>query len=1527
MASAAGISPALSAPAHPAGTLASGGLLSPVTGTLPSSAIASLPSSISSTPWVASLAHKNPNLKPLTSLPNLALLQNPGAMVNGHVTTYYVAQPAPLGLADYGLGATTYSYNTSHLMGQVVFNTPPNATNPGATDVIEPQGQSLGYIGSPYTFGIQLNTIATNITIPGPDTNYGFFWTQNVVNWNETGIHFVDDTFNFSAGSSEHLQYNTILSGCGTNTLGVDQILYVYGGVFQCVGGTIPVSAASYPVTLQLYNNATTTAGNDSQITYGYRIVEAGTGMVYTGISDTIVFNNTNAAVAPPSGYKAPKPGYSIDGFDYTPSGFLRDAEIVLVGGIGGDNAVFRSLNGTLNLEYSNATTGGWQNVPSAYDYGSDTGETSAGIAGYWTPSHTEEINAGPAMLYGLWNAEPQVSVHSGDIEIGGTLNPSYGFIFVSNTAPVPNPFASGARDNMSWLPTTNSGSFATYLPPLGAPWTTTYYVQAFADGSVEFNTTVSASTSTLSIALTHAQGLLRAPLYAYSNAQIAALALNTTGATTAPWDFSGLTVNVNSSFNHLNDYNYPSFEVFNAVGLTQVVNVSDLLLQGADAAGGNTYYISDHPASYPAGLLAPGPELAFGGANTPLYTSEFQMFGDVGNQLYVEILVSFGGANTNGVFWHDLNAHVNETLEVDYGFLFVGDSVGTTILNSEAEDTDGGLIDIGSTHTTVWNYAVLDALGIEALSSHNGVYSWLNVTDSGLGIEAGQDFGSSVNYDQYYDLPGTTGVTVNDLNVTDDAFGANFTFSEDTTFNSIGVYDPVHDEAGGVQLDSTDVTAINDLSADYGTGTFLWNATDTTITNLVDNNEEEFFANEWSASTGTTLTGGTFVNTYWVELGSYDTATTLTTVNVTGAYAGIILEYPSGFTGTTLNSYRSEFPYELDYGMPGAITVTGVNAVDLGAWPQMIGFNLNIAYPFTVTNVNAVDVGLESYAAGVQVIGCLGGSVTGVTASYGSVGARLDMGTMGVSVTTVSATYGSIGVYIDPSGGIISGATAMFGSVGVELNDATNVTITGTTASDASLGADIFDSTLVTVTKTTVSDSNSTGLLVEDSSFVQVSGVTASASSLLGTLSSGFEGLANAAIETAHTETTILSDVTATNFGAALYDVESTGLQVSNVNGTSGLYGVALLETFDSYFNGIGAYKDWIGLAMLNGYASEYNYVTGSSFVDDSSYGVAILDGYDNTLTMNNFIGDNGATGTYNPAHIQAWAGDDYEYFYSWTGDNAYGIGNYWADWHTYGSNGYLAPYIVTGESMDEFPIGPQETFAVSFNATGLPAATMWSVTLGGVTQSSSSSVITFTETMGTYAYSIGSLTGWTATPSSGSVVLTGASYNVPVAFSAIDYAVTLTAGGLSTGTTWSATVNGVTQSTSGMSLVFELADGTYTYKFNNVSGYNLASAGASGSVVVANAPVSLSASYSPVTTPSYVSTDTFNQWLAVAFAVAVIALVIALLALLLRRRREEQQAQGAQPWTPPAGTGGSSSGGSGSWSEGPPAGGSPPS
>jgi spore maturation protein SpmB len=754
-------------------------------GSAPSSLYSGIPASLSHVPWIASLTHQGPSLKPLVSVPNLQILEHPPSTTGGSVNPFYVAQPAPLGLGDFGLGAHTYSYNTSHILGQVTFSAPPNVTDPASTGLVEPAGQPDGYVGSVYEFGIQLNTVATNISIPGSD--HGFFWTQNVVNWNDTGIHFVDDTFNLTSGTQNPfvIEPGTIYSGCHTTT-GTGVILFNYGGVFQCVGGTIPLSPASYPVTLQLYNNASVNAQKRTQVTYGYRITESGIGKVYTGISDTIVFNNPAAPTTAPHNH----PGFSVDGFSPSPAGLFRDAEIVLVGGIGGDNSVFRSIHGAVNLEYTNSSSTPFQSVPSGYNFGGDTGETSTGIADYWTASHTLEINQGPAMLYGLWNAEPWASVASGAIHFAGSVTPSYALVFVGNTHPTLDPFGTGARDNMSWLPTTNAGTFNTYLPPLGAPWTAKYFVQGFAAGSAEKNgTPVTGTTTSYSLTLRHAPGSLNAPLYMFSNAQASSLAKNVTGSAAAPYDFNGLVVNMNFTFEHVNDYGYATFSVFMSQGVTQAIDVNNTY-QGTDSPAGN-FVIYDFPTGGSTGLLVPGP---FNSTSAPDATSEINIYGGTGDSVTNQTLAG-DGYGLEIILWGDTDASVSQVASLYQGSgVWVGDSTGTDVWDVTVLSGATGISDIGSTHTTGWDLFVVGSagfppsLGVSGLSSTDGTFSWIWVSAGAVGVETGADYGAGADYASYYYLPGTIGLTLNDLIVSGGSLGANISLSESTTVDSAAV-------------------------------------------------------------------------------------------------------------------------------------------------------------------------------------------------------------------------------------------------------------------------------------------------------------------------------------------------------------------------------------------------------------------------------------------------------------------------------------------------------------------------------------------------------------------------------------------------------------------------------------------------------------------------------------------------------------------------------------------------------------------
>ncbi|MGB7124169.1 MAG: NHL repeat-containing protein [Thermoplasmata archaeon] len=74
---------------------------------------------------------------------------------------------------------------------------------------------------------------------------------------------------------------------------------------------------------------------------------------------------------------------------------------------------------------------------------------------------------------------------------------------------------------------------------------------------------------------------------------------------------------------------------------------------------------------------------------------------------------------------------------------------------------------------------------------------------------------------------------------------------------------------------------------------------------------------------------------------------------------------------------------------------------------------------------------------------------------------------------------------------------------------------------------------------------------------------------------------------------------------------------------------------------------------------------------------------------------------------------------------------------------------------------------YPVTFTETGLPAGTTWSATIGSTTNSSSGTFLILNEANGSYAYSIGPVSGYTPTPSSGRVTVAGAPGSVAVSFS----------------------------------------------------------------------------------------------------------------------------------------------------------------
>jgi YVTN family beta-propeller protein len=145
----------------------------------------------------------------------------------------------------------------------------------------------------------------------------------------------------------------------------------------------------------------------------------------------------------------------------------------------------------------------------------------------------------------------------------------------------------------------------------------------------------------------------------------------------------------------------------------------------------------------------------------------------------------------------------------------------------------------------------------------------------------------------------------------------------------------------------------------------------------------------------------------------------------------------------------------------------------------------------------------------------------------------------------------------------------------------------------------------------------------------------------------------------------------------------------------------------------------------------------------------------------------------------------------------------------------------------------GTESRYAVTFNETGLPSGTSWSVTLNGTLRTGTGSII-FSEPNGTYAYAAGAISNYIASPSSGSVKVNGTVAGQLIAFALQPgrYSLMFSETGLPTGTNWSVTVGSVIQSSTSSSMVLIEVNSTYHYLVGKVTGYS--SSPSSGNVTV---------------------------------------------------------------------------------------------
>ena len=466
---------------------------------------------------------------------------------NGVIAPSYNSAPAPMGIGFYG---------TKNVSGKLVGY---NLTTPSVMASIGVKNMSQFYLlnDGPTSETFQLNSVLTNVTLFGNSTYT--FWTQNVAFYSERTqtVQFLTNIWNFSSPA-------VAISS---------NVFHSYGGIlcaptfYYAIGPTIHVTT---PFSLNLYLNSTV-VDRDSAVFFNYSIMSGN--HVQSGSYDYAIFNSTYGQ---PSTFTAKAPEYLASGTQITPTGFIPyDFEIMVGGPGGGSTQSIYNVNATMNLMYRGSK--GYVNVPSAYDVGSETGETSEGVAVSWA-NDTAYLTPGPSFVYGMWN----ISGSNAMTHYSGMVAPSNAFMFVSEG----NTFNAS---NAQWAPLSLSGKYSFTLPSgqyTSQALLSNYMNAYFMPGQ------------NVSLMRDYSMGIYT-PLYAFDNAQIANISLYGNGTAGNPYVLDNYQVMpISSLFEEFNDYAFPVFAgvlLHNTNASVVMQNMPSLYIQYTSPNPTYQSYVSDY--------------------------------------------------------------------------------------------------------------------------------------------------------------------------------------------------------------------------------------------------------------------------------------------------------------------------------------------------------------------------------------------------------------------------------------------------------------------------------------------------------------------------------------------------------------------------------------------------------------------------------------------------------------------------------------------------------------------------------------------------------------------------------------------------------------------------------------------------------------------------------------------------------------------------------------------------------------------
>jgi YVTN family beta-propeller protein len=181
-----------------------------------------------------------------------------------------------------------------------------------------------------------------------------------------------------------------------------------------------------------------------------------------------------------------------------------------------------------------------------------------------------------------------------------------------------------------------------------------------------------------------------------------------------------------------------------------------------------------------------------------------------------------------------------------------------------------------------------------------------------------------------------------------------------------------------------------------------------------------------------------------------------------------------------------------------------------------------------------------------------------------------------------------------------------------------------------------------------------------------------------------------------------------------------------------------------------------------------------------------------------------------------------------------------------------------TVSEQITFFPV-PKGQYVVEFDEAGLPTGTNWSVNLNGDQLYSTTDTLTIYMANGTYSYIVGTVSGYVASPLSGSITVNGAQVTTSITFkpgTSNSYSAIFVESGLALGTLWSVGLDEsgtgmTTQNSTGTTIAFPVVNGTCYFEIGAVAGYTVSPS--DGSFQIYGAGITTPVTFTPLHAGQY--------------------------------------------------------------------------